>query len=315
MAVMPLVSIVMPAYNAADYIRQAIDSILAQTYTNWELLIADDASKDDTRKIADSYTDPRIKTFHNEQNKGYQTTCNALFALAKGDYITFQDADDYSTSSRIELLLNAFAAHPKLGMVGSAYNIISESDEPIETIIKPCSYEEIRAVITDKSPFCGATVMITRAVYEKVGLYRPFFEGKSHQDYDWAYRIADLYESINLPDVLYYYRQSSGGNSKRINASRYIGFELAKYLGKQRAESGADDLMRGKEATLQKYVDEVLLAPYTADPALIYRIYASSFMYNKLYRQARNAAWQAFLIRPFHLVNFRTWFYCLRHGK
>lgn len=311
-----LISLVMPAYNAADYINQAIDSILAQTYENWELLVADDGSKDNTKQLVAAYKDSRIKVFHNEKNLGYQSTCNRLFSLCNGDFLTFQDADDYSAPRRLELLLNTFLSNPAIGMVGSAYDIVSYRNEHIETILKPLSNSDIRKVISHQSPFCGATIMVKKEVYDKVGLYRPFFEGKSHQDYDWAYRVSDLYQSCNLSQVLYFYRQNPGGNSKKIKAERYIGFELAKYLGKQRSENkGYDDLMLDKEEDLQQYVDEVLLAPYKKDPALIYRTYAASFMYNKMYREAREAAWQAFRIRPMNHVNFRTWFYCYRHSK
>ncbi len=309
-----LVSIVMPAYNAAAYIRQAIDSIINQTYSNWELLIADDASNDETKAIIDSYTDPRIKTYHNTVNKGYQSTCNKLFALAKGDFITFQDSDDYSVENRIELLINAFVQNPKLGMVGSAYEVVSDQGEFIQTIEKPCTHTEIRAVIQQTSPFCGATLMVTRAVYEEIGLYRPFFEGRSHQDYDWAYRVADKYETMNLKDVLYYYRQSPEGNSKIVSLKRYTGFELAKYLGRQRAETGKDDLMRGEPQKVETYIEEYIVAPFKNDPSLIYRIYATKYMYNRLYKKAKQVAWQAFLKRPFHFINFRTWFYCWRHS-
>ena len=80
-----------PAYNVEKYIRQAIDSILNQTYSYFELLIADDASTDTTKQIINAYQkiDPRIKTFHNKKNEGYLLTTNKLFQKCKGDYIAF----------------------------------------------------------------------------------------------------------------------------------------------------------------------------------------------------------------------------------
>ena len=91
---MELVSIIMPAYNCSRFIREAIDSVLAQTYTAWELLIVDDCSTDDTAAIIASYQDERIHYFRNEQNSGAALSRNKALREAKGKYIAFLDADD-----------------------------------------------------------------------------------------------------------------------------------------------------------------------------------------------------------------------------
>lgn len=310
----PLISIVMPAYNAADYIDEAIQSILNQTYTHWELLIADDGSQDQTRaKIAAYADEARIRILPNDKNIGYQATCNRLFALCEGEYLTFLDADDFCPPQRLELQFAAFAANPNLGMVGTAYDIVDMSGRLIDTVHKPLTYKEICEALSHKSAFCGATIMISRAVYEAVGGYREFFKNYAYQDYDWSYCIADKFESINLADSLYSYRQSPNSNSKKISAKRFISDKIVQYLGKQRAERGQDDLERGDVAALEAYVAQ-LLAPFEAEPALIYRRYAENFMYNRLYKAALAAAWQAIRKGPTSLVNYRTWLYCLRVG-
>ncbi len=305
----------MPAYNAAPYLEEALQSMLRQTYKNWELLVCDDCSADESRALLDAYAakDARIIPQHNAQNMGYQASCNKLFALCKGDFITFLDADDFCPAERLSLQLKAFEERPSLGMVGTAYHIVDMSGRLIDEVVKPCSREEIRAELPKNSPFCGATLMIRREVYEKIGGYRPFFKDYAYQDYDWAYCIADEFESINLPQPLYSYRQNPLSNSKKVSARRFVSDKIVQYLGKQRAERGADDLQRGDLEALNLYI-KGLLAPFEADPALIYRKYAEGFMYNRLYRRAIATAWQAVRAAPSKLVNYRTWLYCVRVG-
>ncbi|HAA14538.1 MAG TPA: hypothetical protein DCE41_23775, partial [Cytophagales bacterium] len=284
-----LISLVMPAYNASAFIRQAIDSVIAQTYPHWELLIADDGSKDDTKAIIDGYQDPRIKAHHNEANQGYPATCNKLLALATGDYLTFQDADDYSTPDRLALLLQAFENQPNLGMVGSAIQIVTEAGEVLRTDTKPESYEEIKSVVEEKNPFCGAALMVTREVYNHIGGYRPYFLSLRYQDFDWSSRIMENYPAMNLPQPLYYYRQNAGSNSKKINPKSGIALKLVRHLMAQRKATGEDDLMRGKEKAVDQQMAD-WLHPYEQDPALVYREAAAMFMYNKMHKQAIGAS-------------------------
>jgi glycosyltransferase involved in cell wall biosynthesis len=311
------VSILMPARNVELYVRKAIISILEQTYSNWELLIGEDASSDGTeeeiQKILDEFKDSRILFHRNENRLGYHRTCNRLAELASGDYITFQDADDYSSSDRISKLVSCMIMQPDLGLIGSGYSIIREDERVIQTVMKPERHEQIRTEILRSNPFCGATIMVRRDVYENIGLYRPFFEGRSHQDFDWAYRVSDKHQTYNIQEPLYFYRQNPNGNSKKIDPERYIGLELALHLGKQREETGGkDDLMSGNEDAVNKYIYDILISPYRKDPSLIYRIYAANYMYSMLFKQARRAAWNALIIRPMRFDNVRTLIYCVR---
>lgn len=97
-----LVSIIMPSWNTADFIRESIDSVLAQTYTNWELLIVDDCSTDNTDEVVASYKDERIKYFKNEKNSGAALTRNKALREAQGEWIAFLDSDDLWTVDKLE---------------------------------------------------------------------------------------------------------------------------------------------------------------------------------------------------------------------
>lgn len=112
----PLVSIIMPAYNAEAYIAEAIDSVLAQTYTNWELLLVNDGSTDGTVAIIETYSDPRIRVFHKE-NGGIGSARNMALANAQGELMCGLDADDVFPARSLEARCAVFAEHPETDMV------------------------------------------------------------------------------------------------------------------------------------------------------------------------------------------------------
>lgn len=301
----------MPAYNAEEYIEESIESILNQTYENWELIISDDSSTDNTKKIIDNYIDKRIKTTHNNSNLGYLKTCNRLFSLCRGEYITFQDADDISYVTRLSEQIEAFEKDSLLGMVGTLSDIICVNGNILEIVKKPISYKEINKKISNDNAFVGATVMIRKEVYEKVGGYREYFDRLAYQDYDWTYLIIEEYKSINLSKVLYQYRQHPLSTSKIIDPKRIVSDKLVKFLAKERKEYGLDCLEQNNPEVLDKYFNQLLI-PYKKEPSLIYREFASGAMYNNMQKRAIYLSWKAIVIEPFKLINWRTLFYCLR---
>ena len=115
----PLISVLMPVYNGEKYLREAIDSVLAQTYTNFELLLINDGSTDSSKDIILSYSDPRIRYIENEQNLKLIATLNKGIDLAKGDYIARMDADDVCMPNRLLTQLRFMQKHPQIDMCGS----------------------------------------------------------------------------------------------------------------------------------------------------------------------------------------------------
>ena len=107
---MPLVSVLMPAFNVEKYIESAIESILDQSYLNFELIILDDGSIDQTRKLIDQYSDSRIKKMYHDQNMGLVLTRNQLVSSASGRYIAFLDADDLAMPERLQVQVNFLGA-------------------------------------------------------------------------------------------------------------------------------------------------------------------------------------------------------------
>jgi len=308
-----LISILLPVYNAESYIHDSINSILNQTYTNWELLIADDGSTDKTKEIVDSYQDPRIKTYHNDTNIGPFPTRNKLLELSKGDLITFQDADDISHSTRLEEQVKAFWEDELLGIVGTWIEVILEDGTVINTMEYPITDDEIKEKNQTMNAFFNPTAMIKREVYERLGGFRAYLlNGFSNQDYDWNYLISDYYKSYNIPKALYQYRQLSDSVSKKISTKRLIGDKVVQFLGKRRRENGGLDYIHTNELSMIDEYVLTLLEPYEKDKTLVYREYASRYMYAGLKKSAIAISWKASIMEPMKLVNWRTLFYCLR---
>ena len=119
---MPRVSVVMPAYNAEKYIGEAIDSILNQTFTDFEFIIIDDGSSDRTADIVKSYSDPRIRLLANERNSGIVASLNRGIQKATGKYIARMDADDYSRLDRIKKQVDFLDNHPEVIALGTSFS-------------------------------------------------------------------------------------------------------------------------------------------------------------------------------------------------
>jgi len=120
----PKVSVLMPVLNAGKFFREALDSVLAQTYTDWELLVADDGSTDGSPDVLRSYDDPRIRTVPNPGHLGYLRSINRLFGMATGEFITFQDADDFCHPERFRKQVEALENDPDLGLCGTFIDVV-----------------------------------------------------------------------------------------------------------------------------------------------------------------------------------------------
>jgi glycosyltransferase involved in cell wall biosynthesis len=129
----PKVSVVMSVYNGEKYLCEAIDSILNQTFENFEFLIVNDGSTDRTLEILQSYRDPRIKVINNERNIGLTASLNKGLKIAKGEYVARMDADDVSFPHRLEQQKAFLDRNPRVAMVGSWAEVIDESGKTQET--------------------------------------------------------------------------------------------------------------------------------------------------------------------------------------
>jgi len=205
----------MPTYNDGQYLRQAIDSILGQTFTDFEFIIVNDGSIDDTEEIISSYSDPRIKHLKNRQNTGNTNARNRGMEAAVGKYIAIMDSDDVSVLNRFEVQFNYLEKHPEIGILGGSKIFFDEREWYKRYYPKDTEY--IKSFLLFKNAVGQPTVMPRREIINKFNLYyNPDYENA--EDFDLWYRAALAGVKIaNLDEVVLYYRQSESQMSYPSN--------------------------------------------------------------------------------------------------
>lgn len=250
----PLVSILMPAFNAEKFIAEAINSILKQDYSNWELLILNDASSDSTQQIVDTFNDERINVFHYSENQGYLLSCNELFEKAKGDFITFLDADDVCNENRLSVCLSTFEKNPTLDFITTGYQRISASGAVISEHATDVDYARYTSDSDYFPTICCATAFVRKELVRKVGGYRPFFKNIGGEDYFWLWELSKLGAGKHLNEILYNYRFHTGQTSK--NHGNELSLFLPELLGELRLafkDANWDDAeAQGIESNIRK---------------------------------------------------------------
>lgn len=211
----PVISVLMPAFNVEDYIAHAIESILNQSFTNFELIILDDGSVDKTVKVIDRYSDPRIKKIYLPWNMGLVNARNALVGMAQGDYISFLDSDDLADPSRLELQLEYLKSN-QLDLCGTDHYVLNQSTGKIKRSKQQHSDADIRAMISVCSPLCNPSVMGRAEVFKRIP-YLPGNDGA--EDYVmWVKLALDGCKFGNVPKRLITYRVHAHQISQLQNA-------------------------------------------------------------------------------------------------
>lgn len=201
----PLVSVILPVYNGAKTIKRAVESILVQSFSNFELIIINDGSNDETPQILNSFTDSRIKILHQE-NSGITVALNKGVEAANGKYIARMDADDISLPERLEKQVNFLEAHPDIAVVGCANKIIYQ-DGKEAVRYRAFTHNEIMKNFVKITPVPHSSVIMRKDALIDVGLYDPKTDGSKKiwmtEDYDLWVRFAKKgYKFANLPDIL-----------------------------------------------------------------------------------------------------------------
>ncbi len=195
---MPKVSIIIPTYNREQFIGQAILSVLEQSFTDFEIIVVDDGSTDNTKNVIETFDDPRVQYYYQE-NKGRSVARNYALLLAKGKYITFLDSDDLYLSNKLELQVNYLDLHSDISMIYTSANCIDENgnflQHKYEASTSGWIYKDIAFFIpvTITLP----TVMVRREVFDSAG----YFDEKMHrfEDTDMWRRISKFYRIMAIP--------------------------------------------------------------------------------------------------------------------
>jgi hypothetical protein len=209
----PKISVILPVYNAQAYLRESIQSILSQSLTDFELIIINDGSTDQSLEIIQSYTDERIKLI-NQSNAGLPISLNRAIAIAKGQYLARQDADDISLPTRLAEQASYLDEHSTCALLGSWAEILLDNTPTDRALQHPYENGDIQLKLLFFNCFVHSSVMIRKSALEKSGLYPEEREKFPPEDYDLWLRIAKDFEVANIPKALLQYRELSNSISR-----------------------------------------------------------------------------------------------------
>lgn len=202
-----MISVVMSVYNAEKYLEEAIDSILKQTYQNYEFIIVNDCSSDRSYEILTEYEkkSTKIILIHNSSNLGLTTNLNKAISIAKGKYIARMDADDISELNRFEKQVIFFNAHDDIDIVGTFSNDIDEHGKIFRKRTTPVTHKNIIKILPMFCPMSHPTIMFKKESLAKIGFYNEKF--RTSQDLDLYLRAAGAgLKFANIPEYLFRYR-------------------------------------------------------------------------------------------------------------
>ena len=211
----PLISVLMGVYNCADTVEEAIGSIIGQTVTDWELIICDDGSSDNTFAVAQELArrEPRIVLIQNKRNIGLAPTLNNCLRIARGTYTARMDGDDICASDRFEKELAVLEADPDCAIVSC--DMVSFDQDGIYGVSHYLEKPEKKDLIK-RSPFCHAGCMMRKEILQKLGGYSEAEAVRRMEDYDLWFRLYRAgYYGRNIPDALYSMRDDRNAFSRR----------------------------------------------------------------------------------------------------
>ena len=201
--IIPLVTVLMPVYNTAPYLREAMDSMLSQTFTDFELSGLNDCSPDNAEEILDTYDDHRIVRYKGEKNVGLANVLNVGISMARGKYIARMDSDDISLPNRLQVQVDYLEAHPELDLVSTGMQLFGDKEE---IWIREQGFEELKISALFYSPVLHASSVWRKDCFERNGL-RFRQEMVPSEDYDlWTRALVKGLRLVNLAEVLYKYR-------------------------------------------------------------------------------------------------------------
>jgi glycosyltransferase involved in cell wall biosynthesis len=221
----PTVSVVMPAYNAAKYIKCAIESILRQTFNDFEFIIIEDCSTDNTQSIIREYAaeDSRIILCSNSRNLGIAPSLNRGLSIAHGEYVARMDADDISYPQRLEKQVAYLKTNPDVCMVATSFERIDENGDIIGPIVLNIGKDELKRKMKTENCVSHGSVVFRREEVMRLGNYRE--KCLHNEDYDLWLRLVEKHEISQIPDILYKFRISS----QSISSAYAV--EMAYYRG------------------------------------------------------------------------------------
>ncbi len=250
----------MPAYNTEKYVSVAINSILNQTFTDFELIIVNDGSTDDTENIIKLFTDSRIR-YYKQENQGVAKALNYGLSKCTGRYIRRHDADDVSTTNALEKQVRFIENNPQYPLISSQIAFMTENGKiaykfrnPGSGFFQNNSYIEVtKDNYWQKRPIIHATVMAKRSLFEEVGGYREEFP--TAEDIDLWFRILEKNNAAVINECNYYVRLHGSSNTAIHGKRNAFYRNLAYELFKERSEKSSDKIIRGEQVFFTEEID------------------------------------------------------------
>jgi glycosyltransferase involved in cell wall biosynthesis len=209
---MSRVSVIIPAYNAMAYLPETMASVLNQNFTDFEAIVVNDGSSDETEQWVSQISDPRVKLV-SQANQGLSGARNTGIKHAQGEFITFIDGDDFWEPTKLEKQVQYLAANPKAGLVYTWVAYVNERGKSTGRIVKNNAEGDVWQQLTERNIIeCGSVAMIRRECFETVGVFDRDIDAA--QDWDMWLRIAARYQFLLVREPLVFYRQHANNKSK-----------------------------------------------------------------------------------------------------
>jgi glycosyltransferase involved in cell wall biosynthesis len=246
----PIVSVVMSVYNGQEFLSETIQSVLNQSFHDFEFVIVDDGSTDGTADILSKYafSDGRIRVLHNGK-MGRSAALNHVIGLAKGKYVANIDADDLAMPGRLEEQVAFMERNPEVGVSGGAFELMTDSGRILDVIRHPLEDSEIRSVMLRYNPICHSSAILRKDIVLAAQGYRGVFEPS--EDYDLWLRMGERSRLANLHNVLVRYRIHANQLSVRKLERQTLCVLAASAAAEQRRSGGPDPFADKQEITLQ----------------------------------------------------------------
>jgi len=226
----PCISVVMPVFNVENYISHAIDSILSQSFEDFEFIIIDDASTDNTASILSKYNDSRIVLIRNIRQIGVARSINKGIYYSRGKYIARMDGDDISLKDRFEKQIAYMEYYSNIGICGSFFKIINRDGQSLHSQKKPIGDENIRmGLFWGRTSLAHPSIIIRKGLLDKYNLrYDPAFYYA--EDYDLYCRSSLFFSLDNIPEELIEYRIHENSVSQKYIEHQKLDARMALYL-------------------------------------------------------------------------------------
>lgn len=244
----PQVSVVIPVWNGERYLKEAIESILNQDFTDFELIIIDDGSTDDSGRIAATFAHDNRVVVMTQENAGVVAARNIGLQNAKGEFVAFLDADDIAKRDRLSKQVAYLQANPEVAVVGSHITFFSDKDGELRTQEFPSNSDQVASALESGNPLAQPAVMLRKSMAIAAGGYRAAFKFGA-EDYDLWLRLSEKHPLSNLPEVLTLYRIHPDSLTHRLRYEQTLA-ALAAVCAHQRRNSGRPDPIDGLQCPL-----------------------------------------------------------------